>query len=109
MVGTQVICDREIADNNLEVVVVSPIKSCAEFTFRMEESQDSLQLTEDTEESMDRLRTPGALSNQRPYFLLEVQDVEILGNTATLKAIVMGNPMPTISWSVDGQPVPSHE
>ena len=104
MVGTAIICDREIADNNLEVFVMSPTKTSAEFHFRMEESSDTKDV-QTSIEAHEHLQIPTDIGAQRPYFLLDLQDVEILGNSATLKAIVMGDPMPTISWSVDGQSV----
>ncbi|CAD6186690.1 unnamed protein product [Caenorhabditis auriculariae] len=84
----QVICDRDENDVALDVVVTSPSKIDARFSFP----------------PISR-----SLAEQPPYFLLPLVDKLYTRTSCAFKCIVMGIPLVLVRWLVDGVDVSDSE
>lgn len=56
-------------------------------------------------ESVEQVKKSKAISSedQRPYFVVPLQNENFVGESITLKCIVMGTPTPFVEWKVNEQ------
>ncbi|XGW01071.1 hypothetical protein V3C99_013768 [Haemonchus contortus] len=104
-IGTQVICDRESASGEVDAVMMSPRTTATTFTFPSSEVVERSKEHGETKEDV----SIEDVDEQKPVFLLPLEDSVFKGNTSTLKCIIMAAPTALIEWKIDDQVVTKDE
>lgn len=102
LVGTQVICDRESANVEVEAVLNSQLKLSSAITFPFLSTDEQSKVISEKPSS-------SSCDGEEPFFILPLEDGFLRGNSCTFKCIVMSTPAAEVKWSVDGTMVTDDE
>ena len=95
--GIAILRISDIDEDRLEI-------TCSAFNNRGRVMTSCKMRRSDASESEATSTTTSSGITQKPHFVVPLKDVFTMADRYTLKAIVTGNPLPNIYWTLDGEP-----